>query len=190
MKCAVIDTETTGLIPGEAVVIEFAVVCLDGLNEVDRWVTKIKPTEDEIKRAHPKALSINGYTPEAWADAPSLLEVAPDILSRLEGRVLVGHNVAFDEQILKAHFASHGIREKIPFRKIDTQVLVWEHLFPLGLNHAALDSVREFLGWSKDGAHTAMKDVEDTLKLFRLTWRMAPWRKLLLLLKLKFGLPV
>lgn len=190
MKYAVIDTETTGLVPGEAVVIEFALVVLcDGV-ELVRWVTKIKPTEDEIKRAHPKALEINGYTPEAWADAPSLSDVAPYIIERLEGCVLVGHNVAFDEQMLKAHFASHGIRANIPYRKIDTQVLVMEHLFPLGLNRAALDSVREFLGWSKEGAHTAMKDVEDTIRLFRLTWRMTPWGRFLLRLKLKFGIPV
>lgn len=194
MKYAFIDTETTGLNPGEHVVIEFACILVDEKDgrryEVGRYATKIKPTGEEISRAHPKALEVNGYTPEAWADAPSIVDVAHKISAHLKDRVLVGHNVPFDEALLKAHISAHKIDARIGYRKVDTQVLAMEHLFPLGLKRASLDTIREFLGWSKDGAHTAMKDVEDTKRLFDLTWRMGPWRRLLLRLRLRFGLPV
>ena len=62
-----------------------------------------------------------------------------------------------------------------------------EHLFPLGLKRASLDSVRGFLGWSMESAHTAMKDTEDALTLFDLLWRMTPWRRFRLRMRLYFS---
>lgn len=189
MKLAIIDTETTGLDQQTSVVLEFAAIVIHPTegHVIARYETKIKPTDQELQYAHPKALEKNGYTDEAWADAPTIEQVAPDIAALLDGCTLVGHNVAFDEQMLKAHFAAHGIKERIPYRKIDTVTLAYEHLFPLGLKSASLDRIREFLGWSKEGAHTAMKDVEDTANLFELLWRMTPWERFVLRLKLRFG---
>jgi len=174
MKLAIIDTETTGLDLQTSVVLEFAAIIMDNGVEVARYGTKIKPTEQELQYAHPKALEKNGYTDEAWADAPTIEQVAPDIVAFLDGCTLVGHNVSFDEGMLKAHFAAYGIEAKIPYKKIDTVTLAYEHLTPLGLKSVSLDRIREFLGWSKAGAHTAMKDVEDTKKLFDLLWQMTP----------------
>lgn len=187
MRLAFIDTETTGLDPQTNVVLEFAAIVVDNGVEVARYETKIKPTEQELQYAHPKALEKNGYTDAAWADAPTITQVAPDIVALLVGCTLVGHNVAFDENMLKAHFAAYGIPGRIPYHKIDTITLTYEHLTPLGLKSASLDRVRDFLGWSKDGAHTAMKDVEDTKRLFDLLWRMTPWQRFVLRLKLRFG---
>jgi DNA polymerase III epsilon subunit-like protein len=187
MKYAIIDTETTGLDPRTSVVLEFAALIREHGVVLAEYETKIKPTEQEIESAHPKALEVNGYTEENWANAPTMSEVAYDIITLLDGCVLVGHNVGFDEAILKAHFASHGIKERIPYHKIDTVTLAYEHLTPLGLKSVSLDRVRDFLGWSKDGAHTAMKDVYDTANLFGLLWRMTPWRRFVLRLKLRFG---
>lgn len=185
MRLAFIDTETTGLNPGEHVVIEFACIIHDDYGEIERFETRIKPTPDEISRAHPKALEVNGYTPEKWEDAPSIEEVGPRIVEILRDSVLVGHNIPFDESMIKAHLSSRGIKGRIPHRKIDTQALVIEHLFPLGLERASMDSVRDFLGWDKEGAHTAMKDVEDTKNLFYTTWRMGPLKRLILFLWLR-----
>jgi DNA polymerase III epsilon subunit-like protein len=187
MRYAIIDTETTGLDPNTAVVLEFAAIIMDDGVEVARYETKIKPTEQELQYAHPKALEVNGYTEEAWENAPTIEQVAPDILALLKGCILVGHNIGFDEGMLKAHFAAYGIKERIPYKKIDTQTLAYEHLTPLGLKSVSLDRIRGFLGWSKKGAHTAMKDVEDTANLFELLWRMTPWQRFVLRLKLRFG---
>ena len=187
MKYAIIDTETTDLDPNTAVVLEFAALVVEDGVVLAEYETKIKPTEQELQYAHPKALEKNGYTDEAWENAPTITQVAPDILSLLEGCVLVGHNVGFDEQMLKAHLAAYGIAGRIPYKKIDTVTLAYEHLIPLGLRSVNLDRIREFLGWSKDGAHTAMKDVYDTANLFELLWRMTPWQRFVLRLKLRFG---
>ena len=49
--------------------------------------------------------------------------------------------------------------------------LAYEHLVPFGLTILSLDDIRRFLGWDLEGAHTAMKDVEDAQRLYTLTCR-------------------
>lgn len=172
-----VDTETTDLDPDTSAVIEVAMVRRDADGTETRFHTLIKPTEQELADAHPRALEKNGYAadPSRWDDAPTMSEAGPQIVAFTKGaRTLCGHNVSFDENMLKAAFKKHGVEGRIPYRKIDTVTLTYEHLFPIGLGKASLDSVRSFLGWSREGAHTAMKDVEDAMKLFNLLWRMTP----------------
>lgn len=166
---AYIDTETTGLDPNIAEVIEVAIIRVDTDGHEQRWQSKIKP--ERIEDAHPKALEVNGYTAAAWADAPPMSQVGPVVVGMLEGCVLVGHNVSFDERMLKVNMKRAGVEGRIPYHKLDTVTLAFEHLFPLGLKSASLDAIREFLGWSKlraHRAHTAMKDAEDAKKLHEL----------------------
>ena len=175
---AFLDTETTGLDPAKATVIEVAIIKRDpATGEESRFHRLIKPTGQEIADAHPKALEVNGWAadPSRWDTAPSMVEVGPEVVAFLDGvDFLVGHNVSFDESMLMAAFARHGVEGRIPYHKIDTVQLAREHLFPKGLKRASMDAVRDFLGWSKEGAHTAMKDTEDALRLFDLTWRGGP----------------
>lgn len=164
---AFIDTETTGLDPALNEIIEYAIVRVsaDG-RETLRWVTKIKP--QNIETAHPKALEVNGYTPEAWADAPTMAEVGAKILRDLGDCVIVGHNVSFDEAMLNANLQRAGFTQRIPYHKVDTVTLAYEHLVPEGLTSLSLDNIRKFMGWSLDGAHTALQDVDDCKRLFDL----------------------
>ena len=46
----------------------------------------------------------------------------------------------------------------------------------MGLERVGMDAIRDFLGWSTEGAHTAMKDAEDAMNLFDLLWRSPPER--------------
>lgn len=164
---AFIDTETTGLDPDLNDVIEFAVIRVTPEGGEKRWQTKIKP--ENIETAHPKALEVNGYTEEKWADAPSMADAGPTIVEILRNSVLVGHNVSFDEAMLKANLKRAGVSGRIPYHKVDTVTLAYEHLVPYGLESLSLDNIRKFLGWSLEGAHTAMQDVEDARKLYHLT---------------------
>jgi DNA polymerase-3 subunit epsilon len=178
MKLAFIDTETTGLDYSTSAVLEFAAIIVENGVLLEQYETKIKPTSVELFYALPKALEINGYTPKAWFDAPPMREVGPKIIALLDGSILVGHNVSFDEVMLTSNLKLHGVEGRIPYQKIDTQTLVMEHLWPLGLKRASLDSVRDFLGWSKVGAHTAMGDARDAKRLFDLLWRKPPQREI------------
>ena len=91
---AFIDIETTGLSASEHEVIEFAIIKKVDGKIVLRTEFKIKP--DHIERAHPKALEINGYTPEKWEGALSQEEGARRMVEALEGCICAGHNIGFD----------------------------------------------------------------------------------------------
>lgn len=184
MKLVFIDTETTGLDPSKHEIIEIAFQVVEEGRVLHWFQSKIRP--QKIEDAEQKALEINGYAanPDAWSQAPTIAEVGPVIIPLLTGCILVGHNVSFDEEFLKQNLKRAGVPGKIPYHKIDTVTLAYEHLFPLGLQKSSLDSVRDFLGWSKEGAHTAMKDVSDTRNLFELCWGMTFWGRLKLRLAL------
>ena len=55
---------------------------------------------------------------------------------------------------------------RLPYRCIDSQSVAYAAFQPFGLRSFSLDSIREFLGWSKHNAHTAEQDVEDLIKLW------------------------
>jgi len=160
---AFLDTETTGLVPGRHEVIEVAVMVGDRLYH---WM--VRP--ERLGDAEPKALEVNGYarSPERWEGARTMKEVGPEIMAALKGAVVVGHNVGFDLDMLAGHMRKVGLNPHLPYHKVDTVTLAYTRLAPLGLDKLSLDTIRAFLGWSKEEAHTAVKDVMDTERLYRL----------------------
>jgi DNA polymerase III subunit epsilon len=189
MKLAFIDTETTGLDYSQHEVIEFAVQCVKDGRETFRGVWKIRP--EHVENAEPIALKVNGYTPEAWGDAQTMSEIGPLILDVLKDHVIVGHNVSFDLDMLKANLErARVVGPKLPHRQIDTVTLAYEHLTPLGLTSVSLDKIRAFLGWTVHKHHDAMTDVTDARRVFDLLWRMGPLRRLILRTKLHLKRPV
>lgn len=180
-----VDVETTGLDPTVAEILEIAIVrvALDGSEKT--FHSKIKP--DYIEKAHPKALEVNGYTEEAWADAPSQSEVWNKIvrLGLLADCIIAGQNVRFDVGFIEAALAEYvESKPRIGYHLYDTVTLAIEHLAPLGIESVSLTSpngVCVFLGIPIEGAHTAMGDIRMTMevdrRLRRSTWLHRMWWK-------------
>ncbi len=164
---AFIDTETTGLDPRVQEVIEVAIILEKPNGTLEEWCTKVRPTRLEAADAY--ALKVNGYNahPELWASAPTFPEIVGELTRRLDDTVLVGHNVGFDLDFLQEGLIRAGSKVKLPYHKVDTVTLAYVNLVPKGLTSLSLDSIRTFLGWSKDGAHTALVDARDCRRLFR-----------------------
>ena len=179
MKYTIIDTETTGLDPIRSTIIEIAIWTVEDGKVLERWACKVQPSEDDLALAEPKALEVNGYAanPRAWDGAPTWRQVAPVVAAKLRGTMPVGHAVRFDLEMVRACIKREGLKEWTPWRGLDTMTLAIEHLAPLGLRGFSLDRIRDFLGWTKDGAHTAEKDVEDCYRLFRLLHRAGPFTR-------------
>ena len=154
---AVIDVETTGLAPvrGDRV-IEIAVARVDADGRIeDEFATLINP---EGRDTGP--VFIHGITNDAVAKAPTFAEVAPELLARLDGAVVVAHNAPFEERFLATELARAGhtgLRMpalctlwlgqqtfRTPNHKLGT--LARAAGIPLVDKHAALGDVRALLG--------------------------------------------
>lgn len=102
---AVVDVETTGLSPGADRVLSLAVIHLDAYGQTERvWSTLLNPGCD------PAPVDIHGLTRARLAGAPTFEQIADGLIRRLAGRVLVGHNAAFDWQFLASEAALAGVR--------------------------------------------------------------------------------
>jgi DNA polymerase III epsilon subunit-like protein len=151
---AVIDLETTGLSPrrGDRI-IELAVARVDEKGCIeDEYATLINPDG-----ADTGPVFIHGISNEAVRDAPTFGEVAGELLTRLEGAVVVAHNACFEEHFLKVEFARAGISMTQPLPALCTLwlaqrtvatpnhrlgTLCRHHAVPLVDKHAALGDVR------------------------------------------------
>ena len=177
MKCF-IDIETTGLNPHVHEIIEVAII----FDDREKYHRFIKPQRFEF--ADPLALTINKFHERSgeWQDAISQEQLAFELACLLHKRIIIGHNPSFDMSFIQELLDQHGEAFLSRNRLVDTITLAHEHLSPIGLKRLSLDSIRSFLGWSKEDAHTAMKDCEDVQKLYimlsratcfdRLKWKM------------------
>lgn len=171
-----LDLETTGLNPANHEIIEIGFVRDDGFS----WHIKIHPEHPET--AEPKALEVNGYTPEEWETqgATCLILALRQLRVFLEDCVIVGHNVAFDVAFLEEAFRKASDKPWHAYYAIDTTTLAYEHLVPLGLKSVSLKHVCEFLGLSPEpDQHRALAGAETCRKVYqklaRAGWLQRLW---------------
>ena len=90
---AVVDVETTGgsFAQGHRIM-EIAVVEVRGGAVMDEWRTLVNPG----RAVAPFVEALTGIRPDMLRAAPDFEHVAPEIHRRIEGRVFVAHNAAFD----------------------------------------------------------------------------------------------
>ncbi|MBU8553503.1 DNA polymerase III [Streptomyces sp. WAC04189] len=102
---ALVDVETSGLVPRRDRVLSLAVMTLgpDG-EQTGEYSTLLNPGCD------PGPVHVHGLTAERLRGAPVFEEVAEGIAALLEGRVLVAHNAQFDYDFLAHEFARAGMR--------------------------------------------------------------------------------
>jgi DNA polymerase-3 subunit epsilon len=111
---AVIDLETTGLAPSYGHrVIEIGIVHVTPDGEVEQtFETVVHPGRD-LGPVH-----IHRLRGADMAGAPTFADVAGDLVDRLQGRVVVAHNAAFEARFLHAEFERLGHRS--PFGQAST----------------------------------------------------------------------
>lgn len=102
---AIVDVETTGLFPGgHDRVIEIAVVHADDSGEITgHWETLLNPGRDL------GAQRVHGIKSAEILDAPTIDEIAGDVVALLDGRVPVAHNASFDSRFVTSELARAGI---------------------------------------------------------------------------------
>jgi|GEM_PF-1932763 len=103
------DHDATGHVRQYNDVIEVAVVRArqSDLTIVSEWSAKIKPRR--MVNAQAKALEVNGYTAERWAEAVPLEVAMRKFYDLTVDTVIVAHNIAFDSDFIVAALKEAGV---------------------------------------------------------------------------------
>ncbi|MGW6278698.1 exonuclease domain-containing protein [Kribbella sp. NPDC055071] len=157
---AVIDTETTGLLPSQRHrIIEIAVVLLDARGQVEHeWVTLLNPQRD-LGPQH-----IHGILTADVLAAPEFAEIARQLGAMLAGRMVVGHNVEFDLGFLRMEFARLGVAVPLITERSMCTMALAGYLYP-GAKRT-LGACCAAAGVSLEGWHSALADTQATAELF------------------------
>ena len=165
-----IDTETGGFDPEKDPLIEIALIRTSADASVihDRYVTKVAVPEGMT--VNPAAAAINGYTPEAWKDAPQLEEALRAVTMRIPSySYLGGHNfINFDKPFITANLKRVGLAwPKTQYHMADTMAIAFP-LYATGkVANLKLQTLCDYFGISNDNAHQAMVDIERTAKVYK-----------------------
>lgn len=155
---SVVDVETTGLFASAGDrILEIALLQLTPDGQVlDRFETLINPTRD-VGPTYKHGISASDVK-----NAPTFGEIAGEVLSRLSGSVLVGHNVDFDYRFLDAELKRLGVQLPDCIRVCTMRLA---HRVIPALPSRKLDEVCRMLGISLETAHMAMADANATSQL-------------------------
>ena len=164
-----VDTETTGLSPYRHEIIEIAICDLEGNELLNR---RVKP--DHPERCTPEAARVNGFDPEAWADAPHWKFIAPEVLTILDRKrcYMAGQNTLFHYGFVMESCRTHGfVVSSLPYKQLDLYTLAVCVLGPTGLDSFKLEAICRALGVTNEAPHTAMGDARATAACWKILAR-------------------
>jgi DNA polymerase-3 subunit epsilon len=102
--CAIVDLETTGGHITRDRITEIGVLLIDG-DQVERFSSLVNPGQP----IPPFIENMTGISDQMVAAAPDFAQLAPELLTRLQGRLLLAHNSRFDYGVLKNEFKRVGL---------------------------------------------------------------------------------
>jgi DNA polymerase-3 subunit epsilon len=154
----VVDVETTGLSAayGDRIC-EVGIVHAQGSEVLDTYQTLVNPQ----RPISPGASRVNGLRDADVCQAPLFVEIASEVLARVDGVVLVCHNAPFDLSFLEAELA----RLELPWRPagvVDTLDIARRH-FRFASN--SLPAVAARLRIETPQAHRALGDALTTFRV-------------------------
>jgi DNA polymerase-3 subunit epsilon len=155
----VIDTETTGLDPEYDELIEVCAVKVIAGQEVDRFESLIKPSQ-EISSF---ITELTGISNDMLRDAPLPKKVIPELKNFIGNDILVAHNAHFDINFLYDNFDNH-LNETFSNDFICTMRLS-RRIYPKFKNHK-LKTICENLLINLP-THRALEDVISTWEVYK-----------------------
>ncbi|WP_338441359.1 3'-5' exonuclease [Synechococcus elongatus IITB4] len=160
----VVDVETTGFHPPQARVIELGVLqstLSEGIQfQQAELINPDIPIPEAIAR-------FTGITAEMLATAGPPESVLPPMLPRLQTRILVAHNLAFDYRFLTAEYQRLGLNfERSPTEQLCTVQMSRQLL--ADLPSRSLPQLVQHFGFPVGQSHRAAADVEACWRLLAL----------------------
>ena len=179
-KIIFIDTETGGVNPEKAALIQLSGIIRIDKKDVEKFNFYIKPFENS--EVSEKALEVQGRTleelktdkyveeKEVYKEFINLLDKYIDKYDKTDKFIVAGYNVRFDVDILKAFFQRHG--NNFLFSYLDSSML--DPLYSIRLLQIAeilpILENNKLETWCKHfgiklKAHDSLEDIEATKKL-------------------------
>lgn len=161
VRYAVLDLETTGLSPRESNVVEIAIVELDEHGDITKeWTSLVNPPfHGELGATH-----IHGITREMVSGAPTMLQLADEIIEQLRDHIIVGHVVEFD----LAHIIGEFERIGRPLPNVRAVSLCTRDLARSYIDAPrTLKACCDAVGIELRDAHSALGDTRATAQLFK-----------------------
>ena len=161
LDAVAIDTETTGIDPRKARIVEIGGVRLVGgrLDESQPFRRLVQPGTP-IPRS---ATGIHGIDAAAVANAPRFAEAWPQLASWLGDTVVIGHTLGFDLAVLRRECERAGIAWR-PLIALDIQLLA--QVAEPELAGYALEDLAAWLGIETKGRHSAVGDAIAAGRIF------------------------
>ena len=161
LDAVVLDTETTGLDPAKARIVEIGAVPLrrgrlDETAALRRLVNPGEPIPADATRIH-------AIDDSSVASAPKFAGVWPDISAATSDAILIGHTFGFDLAVLKRECERADLAW-VPPRTLDTRLLA--QVAEPNLGGYTLEQLAQWLGVEIDKRHSALADAIITGKIF------------------------
>jgi CBS domain-containing protein len=161
LEAVALDTETTGLDPSSARLIEIGAVAIRGgaIDEGDVFQRLVDPGVP----IPPQSSAIHGIDAAELAGAETFAAVKATFDAYRRERVVVGHNIGFDLAVMKRECALAGLPFSAPLA-LDVRLLA-----QLSLPHLAgygLDQLLARFGIAPDTRHRALPDARAAGQIF------------------------
>ena len=161
-----LDCETTG---GKAIyhrIIEIGLIVIEGGELIETWQTFIDPKVT----LPPFIQRLTGITPGMIKGAPVFLDIAEELLSKLNGRTLVAHNARFDYSFLKNEFERAGFTYNA---KPLCSVKFSRNLYPQFKRHGLSQIINRF-DLAIENRHRALDDAKMIYQFFQKSSALFP----------------
>ena len=164
-----VDLETTGFNPDTQEILEIAAIRTtpDAVTIGGRFERKVLP--GNIQLADPQALLVNRYHPEHWLNHGVSIEIALEGFLNIcfGGVTLVAHSATFDWGFLRAALTRKSLLADLDYHIICTASLAWPLVMRGEVVSPKLEALCTHFGISNEGQHSAMRDVERMLEVYR-----------------------
>jgi DNA polymerase-3 subunit epsilon/CBS domain-containing protein len=161
LEAVIVDSETTGLDPANARLVELAAVPLSAgmLDEAQALRRLVRP---DIT-IPPSSTAIHGIDDAAVASAPPFGEIWPPFSELFANRIVIGHSLGFDLAVLRQECARARRPWRAP-RALDTRLLA-QAVRPDLAGHS-LDQLALWLEVEQGDRHSALGDALTTGRIF------------------------
>ncbi|MDI1343148.1 MAG: DUF294 nucleotidyltransferase-like domain-containing protein [Pseudolabrys sp.] len=157
----VIDTETTGLEPAKARIVEIGAVPLKGGKLVES--AGFRQLVDPGIPIPEAAARIHKIDDAMVANAPAFVAAWPQMAAALSDAILIGHTLGFDLAVFKRECERAGLPWTAP-RTLDTRLLA--QVAEPNLGGYTLEHLASWLGVTVEARHSALGDAILTAKIF------------------------